>query len=522
MNKETLAKIIKPLSDFWDGMDKSKKIRFVSMTAVIVIVIIVSALLLSRKEYTVLYNNMDVKEAGEVLNKLKEMDVDAKVEGEGTILVPGGNHDSLRMQLAAEGYPKSGLNYDVFQNSTGFGTTEFEKQKYLQFQLQERLQNAIKSLNNVEDAIVTLNISDNSSFVLKEDKQDTTASVIIKLKGSYALSGKQIKGIEGLVAKSVPGLAEDKVLIIDNMGNSLKSDTDNDADIAGSKLELEHKTGEKIQHQVLSLLEPVFGVGKVSVGVRVQLDFDKQTTESIKYDPVGDGSEGIAVSANIENEIARSDDNSGNVGQDPNGGAPQYVEADSNNGQYSKTSETINYEVNKIKDTIQKAEGQIKDISISVLLDDKDLPAGSDGKVLEIVAGAAGVSKDKVTVQRMPFNGAAGIDNIFNSIERANNQMKKQSLLRNAIIYGVLGMLILLVLNFTVKPFKKKDDYDSKGNMLDAGGGVSDITEDLLAADDFDIKINKSSKREFVEKSIEKRPELVAQLLRNWLTDEMR
>jgi len=515
LNKASLEKILAPLNTFWEGMSKSKKIRFVTLVLVFVIIAAVCVAVLGRKEYAVLYSNMELQEAGEVLSKLKEMKIDAKVSGHGTVLVQKNMQDTVRMQLAAEGYPKSGLNYDVFQNSTGFGTTEFEKQKYLQFQLQERLQNSIKSLEIVEDAIVTINIPDNSSFVLQQDKQKSSASIILKLKDNEKLSKEQIKGIAGLIAKSVPGLTDEQVLMVDSFGNSIKGDKLKDDEIAGERLELENSMSDRIKRQVLELLEPVFGAGRVTTGVRVTLDFDKQTTESIKYDPVGESGEGIAASSNIMSEEATNMGQSGAIGQDPNGALPQYMQEDAGGGQYKKTNKTINYEINQIRDSIQKAQGQIKDISISVLLDENGVSQDAEAKVKDIVAGAVGVAADKVTVRSIAFDGAVGINKIFDDARQTDYLVRRHRLLRNSVMFLLLAIALALAYLFLPKLLRKKQ-------MNIAGEGIYEVVDGVQSKDEIDFKIQKSSKRELIEKSIEKNPEFIAQLLRSWLKDEVR
>ena len=90
-------------------------------------------------------------------------------------------------------------------------TDEEQKKNYLIFQLQDRLQSAIRTLEGVKGAIVTISIPQQDSFVLEEDKVSPSASVVIDLKAGASLTDKQIKGIEQLVAKSVPGLKGENV-----------------------------------------------------------------------------------------------------------------------------------------------------------------------------------------------------------------------------------------------------------------------------------------------------------------------
>jgi flagellar M-ring protein FliF len=70
------------------------------------VILIAASVFLSQKSYTVLYSGMDPSDAGEMLSVLEDMGIDAKAEGSNTILVESSQADTVRMQLAAEGYPK--------------------------------------------------------------------------------------------------------------------------------------------------------------------------------------------------------------------------------------------------------------------------------------------------------------------------------------------------------------------------------------------------------------------------------
>ena len=138
--KNTIGKI----TEYFKNLEKGQKTRFFVFTFLAVAIVIAASVLLNQKSYTVLYSGMESQDAGEVLSLLEEMDVDAKPQGTDTILVESSQADGVRMQLAAEGYPKSGLNFDIFSNASGLGTTDMEKRVYYQFQLQENLGQVIK------------------------------------------------------------------------------------------------------------------------------------------------------------------------------------------------------------------------------------------------------------------------------------------------------------------------------------------------------------------------------------------
>jgi flagellar M-ring protein FliF len=204
------------LRNFFNKLNKRTKILIIASSIVLILFAIGISLFLNNGNYVALYRGLSAAESAEIMNRLESMSADMKIQNDGTIFVPKEDEARLKMTLAAEGYPESALNYDIFSNSTDFMSTDYEKQKYLIFQLQNRLQDSIKTIQGVKNAIVTISLSDESSFVLKDDKVPTTASVVLDLTGTTTLDHKQIKGIEELVAKSVPGLAPENVVIVDD------------------------------------------------------------------------------------------------------------------------------------------------------------------------------------------------------------------------------------------------------------------------------------------------------------------
>jgi flagellar M-ring protein FliF len=163
-------------------MEKGKLIRLIILSALVIVLAIVAATLLNQKSYSVLYSGMDATDAGEVLQMLEDMGVDAKTRGDDTILVETSQADTVRMQLAAQGYPNSGQNFDIFQNASGLGTTDMEKEVYYQFQIQENLRRTIEKMDKVEEAVVNINPSQESAFVLSDNESSATAAVMLQLK----------------------------------------------------------------------------------------------------------------------------------------------------------------------------------------------------------------------------------------------------------------------------------------------------------------------------------------------------
>src|SRR5690606_21486184 len=176
---ETIKTQKEQLNKFWSNLEKSKKRNIIILSSLILLAIVIASILLSREDYVVLYSGLDEKEAAEVFTKLEELGAKPKLDGTSTILVPEDKEPQIRMQMAMEGYPKSGFNYDIYLQTSSFGQTDDEMRKRWIIQLQERLGESIRCLNGVQDAVVTIAMPEKDVFVLKDNETPVTASVIV-------------------------------------------------------------------------------------------------------------------------------------------------------------------------------------------------------------------------------------------------------------------------------------------------------------------------------------------------------
>ena len=69
-------------------------------------------------------------------------------------------------------------------------------------------------MSGISNAIVTLNVSDDSIYVWDEQSSDSTGSVSLTLVPSYELSPAKVAAIKKLVANSVPRLLPENVAVI--------------------------------------------------------------------------------------------------------------------------------------------------------------------------------------------------------------------------------------------------------------------------------------------------------------------
>ncbi len=549
--KNTFGKI----ADYFKSLEKGQKTRLLVFSILAVAIIVAASVLLNQKSYTVLYTGMEAQDAGEMLSLLQEMKVDSKAQGTDTILVETNQADSVRMQLAAEGYPKSGQNFDIFSKSSGLGATDMEKRVYYQFQLQENLGQVIKKMGKIEDAIVNLSLAQESAYVLSNDEKPASASVLLKLKDKETLTSAEARTIAELVSKSVSGLSVEDVRIVDANMNLYRTDEDPTAPAptpdafqdVGTQIALQQSVQESLQKQVIELLSPVFGEGRVSAQVSVTMNFDKQSSESVVFaPPVADMQEGLAVSMQELAETIKGDAAAqGPTGTDSNGGTnttTTYPELElDDNSIYSKVSKETNLELNETRTQIDNARGVITGLSVGIVIDNSGMEDDYTESVQELVASAIGVTPEYVSVAMIPFfslqqseTAQQSAEEAFNNqkelIDQANAATTRNTLIIAGAIVIVVLLLLIAVLSLRKKPAPIYTVADAEpGAYMDLEAGEADmlpeeygaLEESELEEDPVpEIEEKQDTTLNSLEKYIDKSPEAVVQLLRNWLSDD--
>ena len=538
---------------WWGNTDKKDRLRFLIVAGLSLVVLIAAISLLSRKEYAVLYGGMDAADAGQITAVLVEKQIDYKTEGTGTILVPASQVSTLTMELAAQGYPKSGFTYETFGKGTGFGATDFDKKMYAKFDLQERIQSSLMSMDVVKAATVELAQQDNADVIFVTESYPTTAAVTLELLPDTSLRMEQVAAIEYLVASSVPGLKTENVFITDQHLNRLNRKDESGFSTVESNLELERMVRDDMVRSVTALLSPIFGMDNVKVNGQVQLDFDDHSTESVVFAPVV-GDKGIEASLRRVVEKATGQVSAGEMpgtgtnglGNDETegstGGAPTYPVANQDLSNYSNVVDEINYEVNQTLDKINHAKGKIKDISISVAINSNNLSNENSSldAVRNLVAGVVGLKEEdysRISVQTALFDGLKQIETLRDEMKNRERAENLFDLIRALVLYAIIATcLILIIVRFFA--LFKKETPEGKAEERVSGldgfleGEEMQETQDLLnLATNPDetgemlgteITVTKSPTRERVEEFINKNPEAVSNLLRNWLTEEQK
>lgn len=484
---------------------------------------------IERENYSLLFSGLTVEEASGVVARLKEMKIPFRLEAGGTaIYVPKEKLYEARLNLASQNAlpGSSGVGFEIF-DKTNYGMTEFLQNVNLRRALQGELQRTINQLPEVRASRVHIAIPERSIY-LERDKEPQ-ASVFIKLKPGRTLSREQVLGIVHLVASSVEGLKPENVVVVDSNGQILHKggERQNPLFVSAQHFELQRAVERRIEESVQSMLDRFLNQGKSIVRASVELNLKKVERFEEEYHPE-------KVAPTSEKRIKeKSLSKSGGVGGVPGVRSNLQGEA-SRETEKNQTSEKeeleVGYEVSKVVRKIVEPYGDIRRISLAVVVDGKYevtktnkseeikyIPRSE--KELEdikrLISRAVGLNEergDKIEVINIPFETEALSD------EKALiEKEEKRELIFALAKYGLYLILGLTILLFVVRPFLSslKENSLSKKHPLSELERIEEVRKEMLegahqAALD-------SSEARMKDMGIDK--EVVAAVVKEWIRE---
>lgn len=441
----------------------------VSAAALIFFVFLIGHM--TQPQMTLLFGDLDLRDSAQIVGKLDALKVPYKLAGNGTeILVPEDQVLKLRLTMSEDGLPSGGsLGYEIFDRTSAFGTTSFVQNIDKLRALEGELARTIRAIDGVDNARVNLVLPKHELFT--RDKQEATASILLRMRGGYRLDKQQVIAIQNLVAAAVPDLKPNHISIVDQHGTLLAAASDGGAlavlntNHAAMKAEIE----SHLAHSIEALLAKSVGSGKVTAEVSVDMDFDHVTTNQELFDPDGQ----VPRSTQTVDDKSSSSQANGNDTVSVSNNLPQAKANQGKNGSTNLDStqhqeETTNYEISKTVRTQVSDGGTIKRLSVAVLVDGvhgvdkagkptyRPRSAEELKQLTALVRSAIGYDPkrgDTVEVINMPFVStpelppAASSDVLFG--------LGKVDLFRIAELL-VLGVVALLVLFLVVRPLLQR------------------------------------------------------------------
>jgi flagellar M-ring protein FliF len=457
---EPLTRIWNQARAYWGGLSGVVRGLIVTATVLAAVAVGVFAYLNQPGDGVPLFpERLPEEEVSAVTAVLESKGIKYTLADSHTIKVPKEQLAKARVLLAGEGLPArgGGKGYELFDQSNPLRTPT-EIQVSMTRALQGELARSIMQIESVASARVIIARPDPTPFL--RDQRPTTASVVLKLKPNATFSKGHAASVVQLVSKSVDGLKQENVTVVDSTGRLLSDPRAGEKDdlsqgLVDQRRELEHHLAQKAQEMLTAHLGP----GRAVVQVSADLNYQKVKEQQTTYPKDG----GVPRAERIINSKSAGGSRGGIAGAGSN---VRQASATGGAGG-SSTEETIqtDYDTSRMVREMEERMGAVTRLTVAALVD-LTPPAAADGQpapktisvadaeaiIQNAVGFKTGRDSVKVVNERLggppqavadPDEETANIQRMAAYVELARNISLAVAV---AMAIGVLGLLGLLLM----------------------------------------------------------------------------
>lgn len=533
---------------FLKGMTLRQKFVLVVSAALVVGTLWLFVQLIGKADYKPLYSGLTASEAQSIARRLSDKNIPYELSSDGTSLrVPVDQLDAIRLDMAAQGLPRSGrLGFELFDKPNWAGSDFAEKVNF-QRALEGELERTIQTISAVEAVRVHLVLSRESLFT--ERAREAKAAVMVKLRGRR-LEEEAVFAITHLVSSAVDNLRPERVTVV-NADGHIPLPVQGGSGVRGSR-GLDRTLAKKL----VATLAPVVGEDRVRASVTVEYDLSTSESTQETFDPART----VVVSTESFEERMTGAGPVGIPGTASNVPGEELPDAQAAamlgiGEEQVQRSERRTFAVSKTTRHVLQPAGQVKRITAAVLIDDAVETRGSGRRAEEIrrkrtpeemqqleelARAAIGFDPDRgdflsmqnLSFQIVPFEEPVPPTSLEKMLQLVERYMV-------VLRYLALGFLFILVYFLLLRPVKKevlatfrkipaqlKPPPQPKAALAAAAaGGELSSKPDELSSGNLEQELNNTTsevkrtvmlKRHLVDK-VKKEPVGSSRLIQNWI-----
>lgn len=498
----SLSTVLEKPRAWWEQAPQPQRLGAAGVAVVLLISLAfgISSLTKGEEEWepAILYAELDYAEAAQITNRLSALGIHYKLtEDASTIVVPKDDVRNLRLQLAGEGFPKSGrMGYEIFDEAK-LSMTDFLQKVNLRRALQGELETTLLEIEGIRNVRIHLVIPEPSLFT--EEQKDVTASVTVALAPGFKLKPKQIEAIANLVSASVEGLEVENVIIVDTQGNLLSEDKDPLAKAANKQFQMQQQVEQILEKKVQTLLDEVIGKDRSKVRLNVTLDFRQTNTQLETYDP---GSTQVLRSEEVNEKQSAE--------------------------QGSEEQAVRNYEVNKTVQSIVGSVGRVERITMALTIDktkviydqetreyiEQERSQAEIDQLAALAQGSVGFNPergDQITIFAMPFDKTQELRARQDEEAEETKKLWTDVAITAAKVLGIIAALIIL--RFIIQAIGRGVGVEEQVEVLGEVAGELEEPQFERMETPHDILLGR------VQQMVREQPENAAKLIRTMLVE---
>lgn len=516
--------------------------------AVAVLLVLFATIMMqaSKPQLSLLYGGLDQREASRIIELLDTSSVPYELRG-GSIFVPQNQVGELRLRVAGEGLVGGGVQgYEIFDESSSFGTTSVVQNINARRALEGELARTIMSMPAVQTARVHLVMPKRRLFTT-EDVQPT-ASVTLNI-GNRLLGDEAVLSITHLVAAAVPGMQSGNVTVVDQRGNLLSSGQNEDA-LTGtltSQMKIRQSFENKLERDIVGMLERVVGPGKADVKVNANLNFDRIEETAELFNP----EEQVVRSEQRSESAANAQETNNNPAVGLTGNIPgeEGLQGTSVGSRENTTTteETINYEISRTARRLVRETGAVQQLNVAILVEGRYVPDENNegAQVYQPLTERELENMRRLVSTAIGYNEQRGdslelVDMPFTSVPEVTYEeplFSKDDYMQFAQL-GAMVLAMLFIMLFVVRPImkaaapppppmelqpegmsakaKKEPQYDEDGNVIPGTGGDEDDEDVRISLENVKGKVRERALKQAKE-LIDSHSDQSVNVIRKWI-----
>ena len=473
------------LIDVWNRLTVVQIATIFGATAAVFLAVLFLVRAPGQGDMSLLYGGLEASSAGDVLASLDQQGVIYEVRG-GAIYVDAAVRDSLRLILAGQGLPMSGVNgYELLDNLSGFSTTSQMFDATYWRAKEGELARTIVANPRFQSARVHISTTSTRPF---QRSQAPSAAVTVQ-SSTGIVSAAQVKALQYLIASAVTGLTPENVAVIDGSAGLVSGAEDAPGAAA------DNERADVLRARAERLLLARVGPGNAVVEVTMETITESETISERTVDP----DSRVAISTDVQESAEKSEDSRGGdvtvASNLPDGDAAGG--GGNANNENSETRALTNFEVSETQREIRRSPGAVKRLTVAVLINDSLItnPDGSSSTeprlpeeladLEELVASAVGFDEargDQITLRSMAFEPVPvlGTEVLADSI--VSSPLNIMQLIQIGVLAAVAIILGLFVVRPILTPRPPMAALPAPGAALDGDTMEDDDSPQMMSA----------------------------------------
>jgi flagellar M-ring protein FliF len=522
--KDPIARARERWQGFYGALDAGARKRLWTGAAVGSLLLGGLVLLLGRTNWTILYSDLEARDAGAITEKLKAGKVPYRLAKNGTeIEVPAAVVSEERLQLAAQGLPQGqSKGFEMMDQGNNLLMSDEASKLNRQRALQGELERSVMSLRGVEAVRVHLVVPEQRLF--SKDAQPSSASILIKMQPGMQLGDQEALSISYLVSHAVEGLKPENVAIVDTEGHDLGLTSPGGGAQMGTRIESQRKVERQLAGQVQSLLDEALGPDKAIVRVHAELDFSSQNIVREEYEAPGADKKTGLIREESSNSAQDTAPSVGSANSTLAGNTGAQVVGGQGKGS-TRTDRKVTYELNKTVSQITQGEGALKRVSVSVLLKEALAPAEL-AALNDAVAKTVGLDAsrgDSMSLAVVPAQALVAAQTQAKkqdeAMTKATHEEAQTVMAATVAPWALAGLVVLALFALGWRALRLSGPAGKEGAVRARAGAANAGDAGQAPAQPVSIEAPLPASEEELRRLIERYPSSAAQVLRRMMTN---